>query len=105
MSSLSLRPDCVVLLLGRPRTAQRVQHSPSTQDSPTRTRTHQPRSPLVTHTHRAENIRLVKNWYLEHCPPCQPVVIHVSYQKLLKCSVLNELKRRHPKTMVKNMFF
>ncbi|KAG0693638.1 pre-mRNA processing splicing factor 8 [Suillus ampliporus] len=41
---------------------------------------------------RAQDIPLVKNWYLEHCPPNQPVKVRVSYQKLLKCFVLNELK-------------
>ncbi|KAH6911378.1 pre-mRNA-processing-splicing factor [Coprinopsis sp. MPI-PUGE-AT-0042] len=33
---------------------------------------------------RAQDIPLVKNWYLEHCPPGQPVKVRVSYQKLLK---------------------
>ncbi|KAH8824952.1 NUC071 domain-containing protein [Flagelloscypha sp. PMI_526] len=33
---------------------------------------------------RAQDIPLVKNWYLEHCPPNQPVKVRVSYQKLLK---------------------
>lgn len=26
---------------------------------------------------------LVKNWYLEHCPPNQVVKVRVSYQKLV----------------------
>ena len=34
----------------------------------------------------------MKNWHIEHCPPGQPVEVQVSYQKLLKCIVLNELK-------------
>jgi pre-mRNA-processing factor 8 len=57
------------------------------------------------HTRRAEDIPLVKNWYLEHCPPNQPVKVRVSYQKLLKCYVLNELHTRAPKAMArKNLF-
>jgi hypothetical protein len=47
---------------------------------------------LGPHMRRAQDIPLVKNWYLEHCPPNQPVKVRVSYQKLLKCYVLNELK-------------
>ena len=57
------------------------------------------------HTRRAEDVGLVKNWYLEHCPPGQPVKVRVSYQKLLKCYVLNELKRRPPKAMTKKNLF
>jgi pre-mRNA-processing factor 8 len=40
---------------------------------------------------RAEDVPLVKQWYLEHCPAGQPVKVRVSYQKLLKTYVLNEL--------------
>jgi len=52
---------------------------------------------------RAHDIRvpLVKNWYLEHCPPNQPIKVRVSYHKLLKCYVLNELKSRPEKAMAK----
>jgi len=57
------------------------------------------------HTRRAEDIPLVKNWYLEHCPPNQPVKVRVSYQKLLKCYVLNELHHRAPKAMTKKNLF
>jgi hypothetical protein len=39
------------------------------------------------HMRRAQDIPLVKNWYLEHCPPNQPVKVRFSYQKLLKCFV------------------
>lgn len=34
-------------------------------------------------TVRAQDMPLVKNWYLEHCPPGQPVKVRVSYQKLV----------------------
>ncbi|SAM00116.1 hypothetical protein [Absidia glauca] len=56
-------------------------------------------------TRRAEDVPLVKNWYLEHCPPGQPVKVRVSYQKLLKCYVLNALKHRHPKALNKKYLF
>jgi pre-mRNA-processing factor 8 len=53
------------------------------------------------HMRRAEDVPLVKNWYLEHCPPGQPVKVRVSYQKLLKNYVLNALHHRPPKGMSK----
>ncbi|KPV75640.1 uncharacterized protein RHOBADRAFT_52685 [Rhodotorula graminis WP1] len=52
-------------------------------------------------TVRAQDVPLVKNWYLEHCPPGQAVKVRVSYQKLLKCYVLNQLHHRRPKAQVK----
>jgi pre-mRNA-processing factor 8 len=45
-------------------------------------------------TVRAQDIPLLANWYREHCPPGQPTKVRVSYQKLLKMWVLNEL--HHP---------
>nr|CAG8489846.1 2781_t:CDS:10 [Entrophospora candida] len=54
---------------------------------------------------RAEDVPLVKNWYLEHCPPGQPVKVRVSYQKLIKCFVLNALKHRPPKALNKKYLF
>ncbi|KAF8757846.1 U5 snRNA binding [Rhizoctonia solani] len=56
-------------------------------------------------TRRAQDVPLVKNWYLEHCPPGQVTKVRVSYQKLLKCYVLNELKHRPPKAMTKKSLF
>jgi pre-mRNA-processing factor 8 len=50
---------------------------------------------------RAQDVPMVKNWYLEHCPPNQAVKVRVSYQKLLKCFVLNELRSRPEKVMTK----
>ncbi|KAH8668504.1 pre-mRNA processing splicing factor 8 [Xylariales sp. PMI_506] len=50
---------------------------------------------------RAQDVPLVKQWYLEHCPPKQPVKVRVSYQKLLKTYVLNELHKRRPKAVNK----
>ena len=45
-------------------------------------------------TRRAQDVALVKTWYREHCPPNLPVKVRVSYQKLPKLWVLNELHRR-----------
>ncbi|KAJ3106936.1 Pre-mRNA-processing-splicing factor 8, partial [Phlyctochytrium planicorne] len=56
-------------------------------------------------TRRAIDVPLVKSWYLEHCPPGQPVKVRVSYQKLLKCYVLNCLKSRKPKAKSKKYLF
>ncbi|GAA5963418.1 hypothetical protein JCM21900_000442 [Sporobolomyces salmonicolor] len=56
-------------------------------------------------TVRAQDVPLVKNWYLEHCPPGQAVKVRVSYQKLLKCYVLNQLRHRKPKAQTKKYLF
>ncbi|KAJ8465852.1 hypothetical protein OPV22_028404 [Ensete ventricosum] len=56
-------------------------------------------------TRRAEDIPLVSEWYKEHCPPSYPVKVRVSYQKLLKCYVLNELHHRPPKAQKKKHLF
>ncbi|BCR85307.1 U4/U6-U5 snRNP complex subunit PRP8 [Aspergillus chevalieri] len=50
---------------------------------------------------RAQDVPLVKQWYLEHCPQGQPVKVRVSYQKLLKSYVLNELHKNKPKAQNK----
>ncbi|KAG9239024.1 mRNA splicing protein PRP8 [Amylocarpus encephaloides] len=50
---------------------------------------------------RAQDVPLVKQWYLEHCPQGQPVKVRVSYQKLLKTFVLNELHKKKPKAQSK----
>lgn len=57
------------------------------------------------HTRRAYDVPLVKTWYLEHCPSSYPVKVRVSYQKLLKNYVMNELHRHKPKPMVKRSLF
>lgn len=56
-------------------------------------------------TRRAQDVPLVKSWYLEHCPAGQPVKVRVSYQKLLKCYVLNALHHRPPKALNKKYLF
>ncbi|KAG8165724.1 hypothetical protein KVR01_004276 [Diaporthe batatas] len=48
---------------------------------------------------RAQDVPLIKQWYLEHCPPKQPVKVRVSYQKMLKTYVLNELHKKKPKAL------
>ncbi|TVY29901.1 Pre-mRNA-processing-splicing factor [Lachnellula hyalina] len=50
---------------------------------------------------RAQDVPLVKQWYLEHVSREQPVKVRVSYQKLLKTFVLNELHKRKPKSQNK----
>lgn len=57
------------------------------------------------HTRRAMDIPLVKVWYKEHCPANLPVKVRVSYQKLLKLWVLNELHHRPPKALNKKYLF
>ncbi|ETN37574.1 pre-mRNA-splicing factor spp42 [Cyphellophora europaea CBS 101466] len=48
---------------------------------------------------RAQDVPLVKQWYLEHVPSGQPVKVRVSYQKLLKSFVLNELHKKKPQPL------
>jgi pre-mRNA-processing factor 8 len=50
---------------------------------------------------RAQDVPLVKQWYLEHVPAGQPVKVRVSYQKLLKSFVLNELHKKDPQAQSK----
>jgi len=52
-------------------------------------------------TRRALDVPLINNWFHEHCPPQYPVKVRVSYQKLLKCYVLNQLHHRPPKGLKK----
>lgn len=49
-------------------------------------------------TRRACDVPLVSNWFKEHCPQGYPVKVRVSYQKLLKCWILNSLHHRKPKS-------
>jgi pre-mRNA-processing factor 8 len=45
-------------------------------------------------TRRAVDVPLVSDWFKERCPTTYPVKVRVSYQKLLKNWVLNQLHRR-----------
>lgn len=48
---------------------------------------------------RAQDVPLVKQWYLEHCKDKLAVKVRVSYQKMLKTYVLNELHKKKPKAL------
>lgn len=50
---------------------------------------------------RAQDVALVKPWYLERAPAGLPVKVRVSYQKLLKTYVLNSLHERRPSAQKK----
>ena len=54
---------------------------------------------------RALDVPLVNTWFHERCPPNHPVKVRVSYQKLLKCWVLNQLHHRPPKALNKKYLF
>lgn len=56
-------------------------------------------------TRRSIDIPLVSSWFQEHCPAGYPVKVRVSYQKLLKCYVLNNLHHRPPKAQKKKSLF
>jgi pre-mRNA-processing factor 8 len=43
---------------------------------------------------RACDVPLVNQWFMEHCPTSYPVKVRVSYQKLLKNYVLNQLHNK-----------
>jgi pre-mRNA-processing factor 8 len=54
---------------------------------------------------RTVDVPLINAWYLERCPIGVRVKVRVSYQKLLKFYVLNELHRRRPKARAKKSLF
>ncbi|AAS50980.2 ABR207Wp [Eremothecium gossypii ATCC 10895] len=45
---------------------------------------------------RAQDVALIKKWYLQHPDSEYPIKVRVSYQKLLKNYVLNELHTQRP---------
>ncbi len=47
---------------------------------------------------RAQDVPLIQKWYLEHPSSNYPVKVKISYQKLLKCYVLNALHKTPPKS-------
>ena len=57
------------------------------------------------HMRRSIDVPLVNAWFMEHCPPQHPVKVRVSYQKLLKCYVLNHLHKRPPKGLKRKYLF
>ena len=50
---------------------------------------------------RAYDIPLIAGWFKERCPTGYPVKVRVSYQKLLKSWVVNELHKKKPITQKK----
>ncbi len=56
-------------------------------------------------TRRIVDVPLVKDWFCEHPPSGYPVKVRVSYQKLLKCYVLNCLHHRAPRALNKKDLF
>eukprot|EP00501_MAST-03F_sp_TOSAG23-6_P001556 GSMAST32.ASY1.ANO1.1620.1 assembled CDS len=56
-------------------------------------------------TRRCIDVPLVKQWYTEHVSRDQPVKVRVSYQKLLKSWVQNELHKRPPRALNKKYLF
>ena len=54
---------------------------------------------------RCIDVPLVAAWFMEHCPTSYPVKVRVSYQKLLKCFVVNELHKKPPKGKKKKYLF
>ncbi|CXI49021.1 pre-mRNA-processing-splicing factor 8, putative [Plasmodium berghei] len=57
------------------------------------------------YTRRGIDIPLVQQWFKEHISTNYPVKVRVSYQKLLKCWVLNHLHSKKPKSMKKKYLF
>lgn len=57
------------------------------------------------YTRRNVDVPLVQSWYREHVPSNYPVKVRVSYQKLLKCWVLNHLHSRRPRSLKKRYLF
>jgi pre-mRNA-processing factor 8 len=56
-------------------------------------------------TRRTMDVPLISGWFKEHCPATYPVKVRVSYQKLLKQWVLNELHKREAVPQVKRNLF
>lgn len=54
---------------------------------------------------RSYDIPLVSQWFKEQCPQGYPVKVRVSYQKLLKCWVLNSLHHQRPPAQKKRSLF
>ncbi len=54
---------------------------------------------------RAFDIALIGDWFRERPPQNYPVKVRVSYQKLLKCWVLNALHHKKPKSLNKRRLF
>ncbi|KAI5962637.1 PRP8 [Candida pseudojiufengensis] len=49
-------------------------------------------------TKRAEDVPITKSWYRNQVPRSSPLKVKISYQKLLKNSVINDLKTKNRRT-------
>jgi len=56
-------------------------------------------------TRRAQDVPLINAWFKEHPNQKYPLKVHVSYQKLLKGWVLNELHKKKPVPITKRSLF
>ena len=56
-------------------------------------------------TKRVIDVPLVQKWFMERCPREHPVKVRVSYQKLLKNWVLNQLHAKKDKSLGKKYLF
>lgn len=50
---------------------------------------------------RCYDVAIINHWFLERVPPGLPVKVRVSYQKLLKNYVLNELHKRRSSATIR----
>lgn len=57
------------------------------------------------YTRRSCDVPIIAGWFREKCPQNYPVKVRVSYQKLLKHWVLNQLHHRKSKTLTKKSIF
>jgi len=57
------------------------------------------------HTRSCIDVPLVNTWFHEHCPSGYPVKVRVSYQKLLKSYVLNQLHKKPPRQVKRKSLF
>lgn len=56
-------------------------------------------------TRSAIDVPLVNTWFHEHCPSGYPVKVRVSYQKMLKQYVLNQLHKKPPRQVKRKSLF
>ena len=57
------------------------------------------------YTRSCVDVPLVNTWFHEHCPSGYPVKVRVSYQKLLKTYVMNQLHKKPPRQVKRKSLF
>ena len=57
------------------------------------------------YTRSCIDVPLVNTWFHEHCPSGYPVKVRVSYQKLLKTYVMNQLHKKPPRQVKRKSLF